>query len=69
MGSSFLFYLDVAELAADETEQSIWLQLNLKTDASAGYNDGRQILRGIAENRWELFFHADRTASAADISG
>lgn len=35
MGSSFLFYLDVSELTANELEQSVGLQLNLKADASA----------------------------------
>ena len=43
MGSSFLFYLNVPELTANELEQCVGLQLNLKADVSAGHNDGRQI--------------------------
>ena len=69
MGSSFLFYLNVPELTADELEQCVGLQLNLKADASAGHNDGRQIARRVAENGRKLLFHADWAAAAANISG
>ena len=60
--------LDVRKLAADQIYQCLRCEFDLCADASAGHDDRIESLCTAADHRRELLFHADRTASAADIA-